>query len=1015
MKLFKKPTKEYRGAPFWAWNCKIDKDKLEKQISCFAEMGFGGYHMHTRLGMATEYLSDEFMDHVAFCIEKGKEKDMYSYLYDEDRWPSGYAGGLVTKEPRFRQRILCITGCAENLPKLEMDTEKAFVEGLPYLICCYDVEFDREGYLKNYKKIDVSDVAEHKKYYAYSATEELTGRYNFQTYVDIMQPEAIRRFIEITHKRYYDCFGEEYGKNIPSIFSDEPRHVPMEQMSESNPDGTAVYCWTYGFAKSFQEQYGYDLIEVLPYLVWDTAEKDYCYVRYHFFNHVEKLFEEAFFKQISEVTGKQKLAFTGHLMGEHMLLEQLSRTGDAMRQYPYFDIPGIDVLFDRVEVSTAKQTQSIVRQFGKRGMMSELYGVTGWDFDFKCLKAQGDWQAALGVTLRIPHLSLMSMRGMAKRDYPASFNYQSPWYKEFKCVEDYFARLNTILTRGKAVVNVAVLHPLETTMLHYSTKEKSSAYLEQQEMNFQNITSWLLYSAIDFDFLNEALLPEQVISYDRKLQVGKMEYTAVVIPPVDTIRETSLEILESFTAHGGKVIFTGKCPKYVDGKKSDKARKLYNASAYSGLDKTELIELLEEERTVSLRNSDGTNTNDLIYQLKKDESCLWLFVAHARKMSKTSYERSLLTAKDIIVTIEGEYNVLVYDAVSGKVEGADYTIGGGKTTINYSLYANDSLLLQLTKEKVPSFINKKQWMKKGELILWDKVSYKRSEPNVVLFDVGRYSCDGKNYSDKEYVLEMNNKIADKLGITYCDAQPYVRMDEKENNVYICFTFESEEDMEGVSLALERAEECKVFLNGVDVEQKITGYYVDEDIKTIALPQVNKGFNKIDIIIPFSATKNLEPCYLLGEFNVTLTGCIAKIHKASGKIGFGTITGQGMPFYGGNVTYCTEVDTPECTARITISDFGAHCVRVFVDDEDAGLIAFAPFAIERKLSEGTHKLTFLCYGNRNNTFGPVHNKRLRDGDYYIEPTVWEKNCEFWRPSYFLQETGILSSPIIEFLF
>ena len=50
----------------------------------------------------------------------------------------------------------------------------------------------------------------------------------------------------------------------------------------------------------------------------------------------------------------------------------------------------------------------------------------------------GDWQAALGVTIRVPHLSWMTMEGEAKRDYPASIHYQSPWYKEYKIIEDYF-------------------------------------------------------------------------------------------------------------------------------------------------------------------------------------------------------------------------------------------------------------------------------------------------------------------------------------------------------------------------------------------------------------------------------------------------------------------------------------------------------------------------------------------------------------------------------------------------
>ena len=84
MQLFKNPTSEYRGAPFWAWNCKLEENELLRQIDIMKEMGFGGYHMHVRSGMATEYLSEEFMDLIRACVKKGKEEEMLSWLYDED-------------------------------------------------------------------------------------------------------------------------------------------------------------------------------------------------------------------------------------------------------------------------------------------------------------------------------------------------------------------------------------------------------------------------------------------------------------------------------------------------------------------------------------------------------------------------------------------------------------------------------------------------------------------------------------------------------------------------------------------------------------------------------------------------------------------------------------------------------------------------------------------------------------------------------------------------------------------
>ena len=51
--LFKNPTSEYRGAPFWSWNDKLEKEECVRQTKIFKEMGFGGYHMHPRAGLAT--------------------------------------------------------------------------------------------------------------------------------------------------------------------------------------------------------------------------------------------------------------------------------------------------------------------------------------------------------------------------------------------------------------------------------------------------------------------------------------------------------------------------------------------------------------------------------------------------------------------------------------------------------------------------------------------------------------------------------------------------------------------------------------------------------------------------------------------------------------------------------------------------------------------------------------------------------------------------------------------------
>jgi len=48
------PPSSYRGTPFWAWNNRLDKAQLLRQIEVFKQMGLGGFHIHARTGLATE-------------------------------------------------------------------------------------------------------------------------------------------------------------------------------------------------------------------------------------------------------------------------------------------------------------------------------------------------------------------------------------------------------------------------------------------------------------------------------------------------------------------------------------------------------------------------------------------------------------------------------------------------------------------------------------------------------------------------------------------------------------------------------------------------------------------------------------------------------------------------------------------------------------------------------------------------------------------------------------------------
>lgn len=74
--LFQNPANEYRGAPFWSWNCKLTKEEADAILADLKMMGMGGSHLHCRTGMDIPYLSEEFMELVRYAHEKANQLGM---------------------------------------------------------------------------------------------------------------------------------------------------------------------------------------------------------------------------------------------------------------------------------------------------------------------------------------------------------------------------------------------------------------------------------------------------------------------------------------------------------------------------------------------------------------------------------------------------------------------------------------------------------------------------------------------------------------------------------------------------------------------------------------------------------------------------------------------------------------------------------------------------------------------------------------------------------------------------
>lgn len=1012
--LFKKPTSEYRGTPFWAWNNHLTKDELCRQIEVFKQMGLGGFHMHVRTGLKNRYLSDEYMELVKTCVDKAKSENMLAWLYDEDRWPSGAAGGLVTQDERFRARNLMFTAQkdAESYTRSE-SCAAGSRSGKGTLLACYDVVLDKDGYLENYKRIDENDDAAGTKWYAFLEIHQPDSWYNDRTYLDTLNKDAVERFIQVTHERYKETIGDEFDKTVPAIFTDEPQFTRKTVLGNSFDTNTDIMMpWTDKVPQLYKETYGADIFETLPEIFWDLKDSAPSVHRYRYHDFIAELFASSFADTIGGWCDKNNLALTGHMMEEPTLRSQTAALGEAMRSYRSFKLPGIDLLCNSHEFTTAKQTSSAAHQFGYEGVLSELYGVTGWDCDFRTYKHQGDWQAALGITIRVPHLSWYAMEGEAKRDYPASISYQSPWYKEYNTIEDHFARLNTALTRGKPVVKVAVIHPIESFWLHWGPNDKSAVFRESCDNNFLSLTKWLLEGSIDFDFVSESLLPGLCPEASAPLKVGEMEYSTVIVPNCETLRSTTLERLENFRKAGGRVIFTGCIPTLCDAVKSERGNLLADKCEKIDFSRSAILTALEKDRTLTIRHKNGSLTEHLIYQLRKDNDCAWLFVCPNEEPGN----KDLTGKSDIRISLAGDYTVTVYDTQNGETYPADVTYANGKTVINEEFYGYDSKLYKICDGKSDKVAPKKDFFETEGKTTAPLVEYELSEENVLLLDMAQFKLENEpNFSPEEEILRLDNICRERLGLRERGGQvvqPWVYGErEPVSKVTLKYTFESETEYDEPYLALENAAQSEIVFNGQSVDNTVVGNFVDISVFKVKLPKINKGENTLLITLPFGDSANLENVFILGNFGVKLCGRKGVVIALPQKIGYGDLVHMGFPFYGGNITYKIPVEVTDNSLKICASDYRGALICAKLDSEDIGKIIYPPYCLYAKgVGNGKKTLELTLNTHRYNTFGPVH--LVNEKESWHGPNAWRSTKANWSYEYVLRKTGILKAPVVE---
>lgn len=516
-------VKEYRPIPFWSWNDKLEKEKLIEQIHWMQQNGNGGFFMHARSGLVTEYLSEEWMQCIETCVEEAQKQDMKAWLYDENGWPSGFVGGKLLDDEKNRDKyILASEG--------DYDAEAS----VNYLL-------KEEELVRVYKK--ESGEADYLNLYIHTSVST----------ADILNPDVVKQFLNMTHEAYRERFGEDFSKKIEGFFTDEPQyqrsHTPYTDM----------------IARYWQEQYGEDILDSLGLLF--AEKKGYRSFRYRYWKAMQRLMLDSFAKQVYEWCDNHDVKLTGHYIEETTLGYQLVACGGVMPFYEYEHIPGIDWLGKMHECALpAKQVGSVAAQLGKKQVLTESFGCCGWDVKPSELRHILGIQYANGVNMLCQHLIPYSERGTRKYDHPAHYSDVNPWVQEdFGTFNEYFTALGHLLGEGEQSVNVAVLHPIRSVYFDYKRELAPTGYgVAAFDKQFREDIDMLAFRGIEYHFIDETLFEKYGFVENGQIGCGKCVYDYLVLPHMLTMDSSTEKLLAQYVKQGGKVLLLGDKPTYLE-------------------------------------------------------------------------------------------------------------------------------------------------------------------------------------------------------------------------------------------------------------------------------------------------------------------------------------------------------------------------------------------------------------------------------------------------------------------
>lgn len=1006
-KAFADPAAEYRSMPLWVWNDEMDWSRLKEQLAQFKQEGIGGVFIHPRPGLMTEYLGTDWFKLWKQSVEEGKRLGLLVNIYDENSYPSGFAGGHVPS---------MLPDTAAQYVQAELDVPPGAIrQRRGVSVAVFVVEKDARGGVKSAERVtENTQIKPGQSVLAFrlrrASGNPWTGEF---PYVDLTNPQTTPAFLESTYEAYKKQVGSEFGKTVKWAFTDEP----LIATGGAYDSARLALPLSYNTLAEFQKRNGYDLADHLPSLYWDTG--DFKKVRFDYWQTLHDLWKENFMRPMFLWCDRNNLQFTGHWMEHEWPMPYITPADGSL--YAYEHVPGIDLLEgaklrtdgkDAHLLFTIKQVASVSHQLGRRAFC-EAYGVAGWDGTLEHYKRFGDWLMVHGINFMDQHLAFSTIRGARKRDHPQSFTDHSAWWPYYRRSGDHLGRVSFLSSISEARNRVLLMTPTTSGFL-WARRDGATPELLQMRADNADINQYLADHQVDFDLGDEYMIEWFGKEAGKNLTIGKASYQVLIWPKnMINVRQETVPHLERYLANGGVVLALGPAAAYVNGRPNDAVAKL--AQRFS----TQWISVAGNDALLAAINKQAAPRVRFDGNLPSGVGMMERWLPGGDRM--VFFTNTGLQTVKTRATLDGG-SLEAWDTLSGKTTTANFTnVSGG---IQFPLeLAPAGSALYIVKARGAQPAPAKPELRYASLATqpWQ---VKADTPNVMVLDYCDIKVNGVEKKDVN-TWQANWTAWQNHGFERPAWDNAVQFEKRvyDKNHFgagsgfeasFRFTVADQAALAGMQLAMELPELYKVAVNGTPVDFKNGERWLDQHIRSISIEKYARtGENTVTVTAaPFDVRMELENIYIRGNFSATPSdkGFVA---GAPPKLGFGSWAKQGMPFYANAVTYESQVTAPAGASvlRVALPEWQGSVVEVLLDGKRQALLAWQPFSAEMPVTAGTHTLGLRVVSTPRNVFGPYHNPtkpRMR-----AWPAAWAEFPDH-QPAgskYDLLDYGLMQPPVV----